>query len=185
MAFGQPTVLIVITLAGMLTGCADLSNRAPGCVSPPYEAALLDELAKDPALAVSPADAKRRDEPRRQVACRKVGKDVSRTSVTVEYDVSRDLDIADVRATFDPVASGAGWISMSGRQNDSNGSLLYCRNVLDQPSLLSIHWQDAITIDSDGENRRVPGALIVTASGSADGGLANVESDRRAAGCAA
>jgi hypothetical protein len=174
--------ITTVTIATTATGCAE-SVRAPGCVAPPNEAALLDELAKDPTLAVSPADSKRRSEPDRQTACRKVGKDVSRTSVTVQYDLPRNVDADHVRATYEPVATAAGWKALSSQPSEQGGSLLYCRDILEQPSLLAIHWQDAITVEANGGSRRVPGVLTVTVSGSADGGLANVEADRAAAGC--
>jgi hypothetical protein len=185
MALGRQIMLFAITTAitaTTATGCA-ASDRVPGCVAPPNEAAVLDELAKDPTLAVSPPGSTRRSEPDRQTACRKVGKAMSRTAVTVQYDLARNLRADDVRRIYEPVATADGWKPLPGRPNAQPGMLLYCRDILDQPSLLIITWQDAITVEADRGSRRVPGVLTVTVSGSADNGMANLEADRAAAGC--
>jgi hypothetical protein len=185
MALGRQIMLVAITtatMATMATGCAE-SVRVPGCVAPPNEAALLDEIAKDPTLAVSPADSKRRSEPDRQTGCRKVGKAVSRTAVTVQYDLSRNLQADEVRAAYEPVATAAGWKALPFEPSEQVGSLLYCRDILEQPGLLAIHWQDAITVDAAGGSRRAPGVLTVTVSASVDTGPTNVDANRVAAGC--
>jgi hypothetical protein len=180
--------LAALIVATATTGCALFSDRVAGCVAPANEAALLDELAKDPVLGVSMPGATRRAEPKRQEACHRIGKDVSRTSVTVEYDLSRNPSPEEIRAAFDPVATKAGWVAMPGAASSPTGVLRYCRDVLDQPILLIVGWEGAKTVDSSGKNERVPAHLGVVVHGSADGGMtdggmADLKASRQAVGC--
>jgi hypothetical protein len=138
-------------------------------VPPSSEEALLGEYANDAALALAPAGATRRGEPERQAACYRVGgrgrEGVSRTSVTVQYDLARDLGPEEGRALVEAVATRAGWTLLeaqtSGLDSPIGGVLRYCRTVLGEPSFLEVIWQH--TIDPDGDSGRVvPGVLTTT-----------------------
>ena len=157
------TVLMVATAAA---GCAP--DLVAGCSAPPDEPALLDELAKDPALSVTLPGAKRRDEPERREACHRTEAEVTLTTVWVDYDLARDTSPEEVRAAFDPVVSNAGWVAIPPPRQAPQGSYgvqYYCRDVLGRPSLLAVSWEGAKTIDED---TRVPAHLAVVIRGSAD-----------------
>jgi hypothetical protein len=162
-----PIVLVgALLLATGAVGCATETDRVPDCVPPSNEDVLLDEYANDAALDVVPAGATRRDEPQRQTACHRVGHAVSRTAVTVQYDLARDLGQDEVLALFDRVAIAAGWTQQRVQTTGMGGSLRYRGPVLGEPSHLEVVWQHAIDPDGSGE-RTVPGALTTTVYASA------------------
>jgi len=179
-------ILAALMVAAATTGCSS-SDRVPGCAVPSNEPALLDELAKEPVLDVAPAGATKVAGPRRQTACHQQGEDLSRTSVRVAYDLSRDPTADELRALFEPVATKGGWMALPIQTSGqgSIGTLLYCRDILDQPGLLAVDWEAAKTVESGGRSERIPAHLVVTVIGSADGGLANLEASRKAVGCQA
>lgn len=169
---GIPVVLVIsLVLAGTVAGCGVGGGRVADCVPPANEAALLDEYASDPVLAVAPAGATRREEPRRVSACYRLNNltnEISRTTVHVEYDLARDPDQAEVRALLEPAITQAGWTPVEDRLTDLGGMLRYCRTVQGEPSGLDVIWQRAI--DPGDEEPTVPGvlALIVHTSAGVD-----------------
>lgn len=177
--------LAVLSLAAATTGCGLSSDRVKDCAAPANESALLDELARDPVLAVAPQGATRRAEPTRLEACHRIGEDTSRTSVYVEYDLPRDPGADEIRAVFEPVATKAGWTAMPAVPFDGlGGALNYCRDVLDQPIMLVVGWENAMRAG----NMDIPAHLGVSIHGTATGsmtaeGRAAIEASRRAAGC--
>jgi hypothetical protein len=177
MAGRMSRVLVALAMAGAaMTGCT--SDRAPGCVSPSNEAGLLDEFAREAVLAVGPSGSKRREESRRHVACRlrhETG-EVSITSVGVQYDLDRDVSRDEVRTLYEPVATRAGWTPFPSRGGEV---FFYCRSMLGHSSVLMIHWQDAIMLDS---GERIPGVITISIR-LAESGQTEIEEQRRAAGC--
>lgn len=94
---GLPIIIVVTALLlGAAVYAAVQLYHVPGCRVPADEGALLDRFAADPVLAVVPEGASRREEPRRVKVCRRVGGEVSETSVHVRYDLPRDLTAAEV-----------------------------------------------------------------------------------------
>ena len=148
--------LVLLVLAGAaLAGCT--SDRVDGCTPPPNETALLDEYLKEPALGVRPGEgSKRRKDPERQVACRKVGKAVSTTSVFVQWDLSRDLSPDEVQGLYGPATTGAGWTVVPARSGSRY--VQFCKNVLGERSILDVTWQDAVVLE---RGERVPGVVTV------------------------
>jgi len=180
MAGRMPLLLAALLMTGAANvGCTVYSRPVPGCVPPSNEAALLDEFAKEPVLAIGPPGSKRHAEPRRQVACRRSGDHATETSVSVHYELSSNLGRDEVRAFYDPVAIEAGWAPLP-TPLDAKG-LWYCRRVLAQPAVLRVAWQDDMTI----ENEHVPATLSVVIHLAHDGTYtewAEVEAARQA-GC--
>src|SRR5687768_7717223 len=131
-------IVTVLVVASAATGCSLFSDRVEGCAAPDNEAALLDELAKDPVFAVTLPGATRRGEPERQEACYRKTADVTRTSVHVQYDLAHDPGVEEIRAAFDPVAAKGGWVALPGTPDPLAGAIRYCRGVHDQPLLLTV-----------------------------------------------
>ncbi len=163
----RPRVLFTATLliAGAAGGCTTAPDRVSDCVPPANEERLLAEYESDPALAAAPAGAIPRGEPSRMAACYRVGspgrEGISRTTISVQYDLTGDLGPDDVRALVEPLASRGGWKPLDSQISDSHGMLSYCRAVLGTPSVLEVNWQDAMRPDGDA-GRTVSGVLTTT-----------------------
>jgi len=174
------TVVAAVTtlVAVAMTGYALWPDSGPDCVAPQDEARLLDELAKDPSLSVVPTGASRRFEPRRQKACQVIGKDITTTSVSVEYDLPRALNEAEVRALFEPVTARAGWSPMPSHSSGHGGDLHYCRTVDGRPQLMSLHWHDPQQLDTRTVHQQIKGVFFVGVFGWADNARGNAETAR-------
>lgn len=147
--------LVVVALAGAaLAGCA--SDEVEGCTPPSNEAALLDAYAKEPAFGIQPAASKRREEPKRQSACRRVGKDVSQTSVAVQWDVRRNVNEQEIQGLYEAATIGAGWTAVPDRSSTRYAQ--FCKSILGERSILDLSWQDAIVLK---EGDIVPGVVTV------------------------
>jgi hypothetical protein len=147
------TVVLLISVTGCTSNGTE-APRVPGCAVPPNEEALLDAYADDPVLAVVPEGADSAGEASRSRACVRLNReDVSDTSVSRQWWLSRDLDEPTVRRLYEPVARAGGW------QTDPRGKpsppppvsgdirLTYCRTVVGVPSRLVIHAQPAQRVD--------------------------------------
>jgi hypothetical protein len=117
----------------------------------PDEDGLLHDYATDPAVTLVPEGAQRTGSVQRQHGCLQVDReDTSTTSVETSFKVSRDYDLAALRAVYDPVAHGNGWADIAGDHPDVPGAdvfLFYCRTVREVTSELSISISSAQHID--------------------------------------
>ena len=173
-AMARPAVLLAATLllAGAAGACTRAPERVADCVAPADEATLLAEYEGDPALAAAPAGAIRRDEPIRTAACYRVGspgrEEITRTTVSVQYDLASDLGPDDFEAFVEPLASRDGWQPLESRVSLSDGLLAYCRVVRGTPTVLWVSWQNSIRPDGEA-GPTVPGTLTTMVYALAEG----------------
>jgi hypothetical protein len=144
-------VAVVATLLLATAGCAT-AQRAPGCVPPPNENRLLAEYASDPVLTVRPDGATEVGKPKRSKACVQLDlEDVSATSVTLQFRLSRDYDAAALRRTYGPAVRHRGWLAdelSPGPGSDPGDVFLsYCRMVDGVTSVLVLHPQPGHRLD--------------------------------------
>ncbi|HZM82623.1 MAG TPA: hypothetical protein VFC19_43455 [Candidatus Limnocylindrales bacterium] len=135
----------VVLAAAALSGCT-LDRMVTGCTPPPNEQALLDDLAREPVLAVAPEGAKRPHEPERHVACHRLPNDAaSSTEVFVRYELSRGLSRAEAVTFYEPMILEFGWPKETMRGGE--GFMGYCKMVDGRTWHLQIMWVDrAVTI---------------------------------------
>ncbi|HZM82624.1 MAG TPA: hypothetical protein VFC19_43460 [Candidatus Limnocylindrales bacterium] len=157
-------LVAVLLVATATAGCTS-SDRVEGCTPPSNEAALLDAYAKEPAIGVQPAASQRREEPKRQPACRRVGKAVSRTSVSVQWDVRRNVNEQEIQGLYEAATIGTGWTAVPARSSVRYAQ--FCKSILGERSILDLSWQDAVVLQS---GDLVPGVVtvVVRAAGEAE-----------------
>ncbi|GAA2357907.1 hypothetical protein GCM10010170_051400 [Dactylosporangium salmoneum] len=153
---------MVLALLPAVAAC-ESTPRAPGCVPPPHEDGLLDEYARDPVWIVQPDGATRVGRPKRIKACAQMSReDVSWTSVTLQFQLSRDYDAAALRRTYEPAVRKQDWLvdePPPGPMPPGHVLLQYCRRVQDVTSVLAIESQPVRRMDvrpSDGDRPTAP-----------------------------
>jgi hypothetical protein len=150
-------VMSIAVLSATVAGYevhVDAADRVAGCTPPPNENRLLDTYERDPVLRV--ADNRVDSDPRggirdRYKACWWIKRELAEstiTSVSVMYFPSHKYDAAALKAAFDQVATGGGWIRVTrkpdlfldgyGKRWTDEPSLLYCARPLGTLSYLEI-----------------------------------------------